>query len=42
MKKFLIFVSAIILFALIFTSCKPTNKCPAYGEAYKYQKEQKY
>jgi len=42
MKKVLIFVSAIILFAFLFTSCRPSNKCPAYGESYKYQKEQRY
>jgi len=42
MKKAAIIFSAVILIALALSSCKATKKCPAYGEHYKYQKNQRY
>jgi hypothetical protein len=42
MKKVMIAIVAIGLFALAVTSCKSTTDCPAYGETHKYQIEQRY
>lgn len=42
MKKAAIVISVILFIAIALSSCKPSNKCPAYGEHYKYQKDQKY
>jgi len=42
MKKIVILISAIIFIAMMAFSCKSSNKCAAYGESYKYQKENKY
>ncbi len=42
MRKAAIIISALIILALSLSSCKPSQKCPAYGEHYKYQIEQKY
>jgi hypothetical protein len=42
MKKLAILISVIIFVAMTVSSCKSSNKCAAYGESYKYQKEIKY
>jgi hypothetical protein len=39
MKKVLIVVVAAFFLAMVAQSCKPTQKCAAYGEHYKYQKD---
>ncbi len=40
MKKVLIAVSAIILLVIFTTACSSNERCAAYGESYKYQREQ--
>lgn len=42
MKKIIILISAVALMAVFASSCKSSNKCAAYGENHKYQKESKY
>jgi hypothetical protein len=42
MKKLLIAIVAIGLFALALSSCTSSTDCPAYGEVHKYQIEQRY
>jgi hypothetical protein len=42
MKKVIILVLAIITIGIIMISCKSAEKCPAYGEAKKFQIEQRY
>ncbi len=42
MKKVIITLVALGFLAVVMTSCKSSQKCPAYGEHYKYQKEIKY
>lgn len=42
MKKVLIVASAVILFVIVATSCSSNERCAAYGETYKYQKERNY
>lgn len=42
MKKIVIAIIALGLFALAVTSCTSTMDCPAYGEVHKYQIEQRY
>ncbi len=42
MKKLLIAIIALGLYALAMTSCSSSVDCPAYGEVHKYQIEQKY
>jgi|TARA_B100002003_G_scaffold229680_1_gene239200 hypothetical protein len=42
MKKIIILISAVALLAVFAISCKSSNKCAAYGENHKYQKESKY
>ncbi|MDZ7741423.1 MAG: hypothetical protein U5Q03_06670 [Bacteroidota bacterium] len=42
MKKVLIVVAAVFLLAVMASSCKSVDKCPAYGEHYKYQIDNKY
>ena len=41
-KKVLIAASAVILLFIFTTACSSNEKCAAYGESYKYQKEQGY
>jgi len=41
MKKVLIAVVAVFLFVIIASSCQSNERCAAYGESYKYQKEQR-
>ncbi|MDT8392511.1 MAG: hypothetical protein RQ761_01610 [Bacteroidales bacterium] len=41
-KKVLIAVSVVFLFVIIASSCQSNEKCAAYGESYKYQKEINY
>jgi hypothetical protein len=42
LKKLAIFIAALILLAVVASSCKSSMDCPAYGEVHKYQIEQKY
>jgi hypothetical protein len=42
MKKLLIAIIALGLYALAMTSCSSSTDCPAYGEVHKYQIEQRY
>jgi len=42
MKKIIILISAVTLLVVFATSCKSSNKCAAYGETQKFQKESKY
>jgi len=42
MKKVSIILAALLITAIFATSCKTTQKCPAYGEHGKYQKEKAY
>jgi hypothetical protein len=42
MKKLLIAIIALGLFALAMASCSSATDCPAYGEIHKYQIEQRY
>jgi hypothetical protein len=42
MKKVLIVASAIVLLVIFASACRSNEKCAAYGESYKYQKEQNY
>jgi len=39
MKKLLLTITAIVLFAAIFISCTSTSRCAAYGEKQRYQME---
>ncbi len=41
-KKSLIAFAAVILLFIFATSCPSNERCAAYGESYKYQKEQGY
>jgi hypothetical protein len=42
MKKLLVAIIVLGLFALAAVSCSSSTDCPAYGEVHKYQIEQKY
>jgi hypothetical protein len=42
MKKILVLLIAVFTFGIIIVSCKSAEKCPAYGEAKKFQIEQRY
>lgn len=42
MKKALILFAATVMLAIFASSCKSSQKCPAYGEHQKYQIEQRY
>ncbi len=42
MKKIVIVISVVVFVVMTLSSCKSSNKCAAYGESYKYQKEIKY
>ncbi|MEZ5082850.1 MAG: hypothetical protein R2750_05310 [Bacteroidales bacterium] len=39
MKKIVVLVLAIITLSIILSSCKSSESCPAYGEAKKFQIE---
>jgi hypothetical protein len=41
-KKIAIIASAVVLFAILASSCQTNERCAAYGESYKYQREQNY
>lgn len=41
-KKVLIVASAVILLVVVATSCRSNERCAAYGESYKYQKQSNY
>ena len=42
MKKLAIAFILLSLLVLLVSSCKSTEKCPAYGESKRYQKEIAY
>jgi len=42
MKKIIALLIAVITIGIIMVSCKSAEKCPAYGEAKKFQIEQRY
>jgi hypothetical protein len=42
MKKTVLILVTVLLIGLFFSSCKTSEKCPAYGESHKFQVEQKY
>lgn len=42
MKKLVVFIAALILLAIVASSCRSSVDCPAYGEVQKYQVEQRY
>jgi hypothetical protein len=41
-KKVLIAASVVVLFVIFASSCQSNERCAAYGESYKYQKEINY
>lgn len=42
MKKAVAILSLVVFTAILFTSCRSTSKCAAYGEVHKFQREVKY
>jgi ABC-type oligopeptide transport system substrate-binding subunit len=42
MKKILAFALVLLVGIALFTSCKSSSKCAAYGETQKFQKEVRY
>lgn len=42
LKKLAIVIAALILLAIVSSSCRSSVDCPAYGEVHKYQVEQRY
>ncbi len=42
MKKIVVLFIAMVILGIIVISCKSAEKCPAYGEAKKFQIEQRY
>lgn len=42
MKKIVAFALLLFIGGILFTSCKSSAKCAAYGEVQKFQKEVKY
>jgi uncharacterized protein YxeA len=42
MKKIFVILLTLVFIAIVISSCKIREKCPAYGETQKYQIEQKY
>ncbi len=42
MKKLVIIILTAIVLSFVFSSCRSNKRCAAYGEAYKYQKQQNY
>lgn len=41
MKKLSIAVLSLLLMSILMSSCA-SKRCPAYGEAYKYQKDRRH
>lgn len=41
MKKIVVLLLAVITLGIIMSACSSTASCPAYGEAKKYQIEQR-
>jgi len=41
MKKVIVLILAIVTISIILFSCKSSENCPAYGEAKKFQIEQR-
>lgn len=42
MKKAAILLVSLFIAAILFSSCKSQEKCPAYGEVDQFKKEQSY
>jgi len=42
MKKLAIIITVAIIAVVLLSSCGSGNRCAAYGESYKYQKQQNY
>jgi hypothetical protein len=42
MKRVIGFLLLIVFFAILASSCKSSQSCPAYGEAKKFQIERRY
>jgi len=42
MKKIIVLLIAVVTIGIVMVSCKSAEKCPAYGEAKKFQIEQRY
>lgn len=42
MKKVVVLVITIVFIGLFLSSCKTSERCPAYGESHKFQVEQRY
>lgn len=42
MKRTLLIIASFVLLAIAISSCKSSESCPAYGEARKFQVEQRY
>jgi uncharacterized protein YxeA len=42
MKKIVVIVLAVITIGIIVSSCRSAESCPAYGEAKKFQIEQRH
>jgi hypothetical protein len=42
MKKIVIIILAVVTIGIFISSCKSSESCPAYGEAKKFQIEQRY
>lgn len=41
MKKLIVLLLAVITLGIVMSACSSTSSCPAYGEAKKYQIEQR-
>jgi len=41
MKKVALLLAAVILLGIVLSSCRTSEKCPAYGEAKRYRVERK-
>lgn len=42
MKRIVVLLIAFVTIGIIMVSCKSAEKCPAYGEAKKFQIEQRH
>lgn len=42
MKKIVVLVLTVITLSIVMSACKSSESCPAYGEAKKFQIEQRY
>lgn len=42
MKKVVVIICTLVVLCIIVASCKSGERCAAYGESHKYQKQQNY